>query len=371
MTVSPQWPQDGNRQPSVGGNGVESDDTLDLPVLPPTLFELRNLNQEARGHANTDLPSVNQSPANQAFQGSTNSDDEPRSPIPPAVSSNVSTSASAARTGASAPSTANEPENARAPERNPIPRDQPAGRTWMERIGSHSVVVVLLLVVIAAGLVIGRNSRNQGFDSSLANSSDLLDFDEGTELELPLPKHDYNQQTNTAATAEAESSAQSQVPGVSALEPSGTLTNTIVASDVAPSLSQKPAADGATVDADILADSAAWLNDPRTDLPRTDLAATGDADADRVEVDNVNDGFTNVDFMAASNRIPAETSFDTLPTLDDLDDQPSGAGGLPMPDARTPVPQLSKTPAPIIDWRLYLPKEEPATADTNVPLTSN
>ncbi len=48
MTVSPQWPQDGNRQPSVGGNGVESDNSLDSPALPPTLFELPNLNQEAR-----------------------------------------------------------------------------------------------------------------------------------------------------------------------------------------------------------------------------------------------------------------------------------------------------------------------------------
>ncbi len=90
---------------------------------------------------------------------------------------------------------ANSPENSRLPERNPITQDRPAGRSWMERIGSHSVVVVLLLVVVAAGLVIGRNSRNQGLDSSLADSSDLLDFDEGTELDLPLPKHVDNQPT--------------------------------------------------------------------------------------------------------------------------------------------------------------------------------
>ncbi len=104
------------------------------------------------------------------------------------------------------------------PERHPIPHHQPAGRSWMERIGSHSVVVVLLLVVIAAGLVIGRNSRNQGIDSSLADSSDLLDFDEGTELDLPLPKHVYNQPTNIATTAKAELSAQSQESRVSGLE---------------------------------------------------------------------------------------------------------------------------------------------------------
>ena len=47
MTVSPQRPQDGNHQPSVGGNGVRSDETLDSQALPPTLFKLPNLNTEA------------------------------------------------------------------------------------------------------------------------------------------------------------------------------------------------------------------------------------------------------------------------------------------------------------------------------------
>jgi hypothetical protein len=236
----------------------------------------------------------------------------------------------------------------------------------MERIGSHSVVVVLLLIVIAAGLVIGRNSRNQGIDSSLADSNDLLDFDEGTELELPLPKHVYNPPTEIATTAQAESSAQSQQPGVSALESTEALTNAVVASDVSTGPSREETVGGVSVAADIFADSAATLNDPRTDL-----AVIGDANANRIEVNKVNDGSTKVDFVAASARTPAETSLNTLPTLDDLDDQPAGAGGLTMPDAKTPSPQLTKTPAPIIDWRLYLPNEEPATADTDVPFTSN
>jgi hypothetical protein len=233
----------------------------------------------------------------------------------------------------------------------------------MERIGSHSVVVVLLLVVIAAGLVIGRNSRNQGLDSSLADSSDLLlDFDEGTELELPLPKHDDKQQSKFAAT---ESSAQSQQPGVSALEPSDSLTSAIVATDVTTSPSREAAVDGASV-ADIFADSAARLSDPRTDL-----AATGGADANVVEVNKVNEESSNVDFLAASSRIPAETSLNSLPTLNELDDQPSSVGEQTKADAKTPAPRLSKTPAPIIDWQPYLPPEEPASADTNVPFTSN
>ncbi len=233
----------------------------------------------------------------------------------------------------------------------------------MERIGSHSVVVVILLVVIAAGLVIGRNSRNQGLDSSLADSSELLlDFDEGTELELPLPKHDDNRQSKFAAT---ESSAQSQLPGVSAFAPSDSLTSAIVATDVATSPNRDAAADDASA-ADIFADSAARLSDPRTDL-----AATGGADANLVGVNNVNEGSANVDFLAASSRIPAETSLNSLPTLDELDDQPSAAGEQTTVAAKTPAPRLSKTPAPIIDWRPYLPREEPASADTNVPFTSN
>ncbi len=60
MTVSPQWPQDGNRQPSVGGSGVESGDSVNSPTLPPTLFQLPNLNQEARGHAQSDQASIDQ-----------------------------------------------------------------------------------------------------------------------------------------------------------------------------------------------------------------------------------------------------------------------------------------------------------------------
>ncbi len=66
MTVSPQWPQDGKRHPGVDGSGLESEDSLDSPTLPPTLFELPNLNQEARGQAQTDQQPVNQTPLTEA-----------------------------------------------------------------------------------------------------------------------------------------------------------------------------------------------------------------------------------------------------------------------------------------------------------------
>ena len=362
MTVSPQWPQDGNRQPSVGVNGVESDNSCDSPALPPTLFELPNLNQEPRVQ-----PQANQTPNNQAFQSSPISDVEPRSPTPPTVSA-APIPVAMVPVGTEAPAGGRiAPQNSPLPERKPFTQERRAGRSWMERIGSHSVVVVLLLVVVAAGLVIGRNSRNEGLDPSLADGSNLLDFDEGTELDLPLPKHSDIEQIEFATAVEAESSTQPQEAGVSALNSGGTLTDAVVSTEASAKPSPEAAVEGSRAAADIFADSAAWLDDPRADL-----TATGEADASRVEVNKVNDGSAKVDIMAASTRVPGESGLNTLPTLEELADQPAEAAEQTMADATTNALQLSKTPAPIIDWRPYLPPEKnPANADMNVPSTSN
>ncbi len=362
MTVSPQWPQDGNRQPSVGGNGVESDNSCDSPALPPTLFELPNLNQAPRVQ-----PQANRTPTKEAYQPSPISDDEPRSPTPPAVSA-APTPVAMVPVGTEVPDGGRiAAQNSPLPERKPFTQERPAGRSWMERIGSHSIVVVLLLVVVAAGLVIGRNSRNEGLDSSLAESSNLLDFDEGTELDLPLPKHSDIEQIEFAANVEAESSTQPLESDAPALNSSGTLTDEIVSTAASATPSPEAPVESSSAVAGTFADFAARLDDPRTEL-----TATGEAEASHVAVNKVNDGATRVDFMAASSRVPGESGAHTLPTLEELADQPDEAAEQPMADATTNVLQLSKTPAPIIDWRSYLPPvKNPANADTSVPSTSN
>lgn len=375
MTVSPQGSQDGDHPPSIGVNGVESGASLGSPALPPTLFKLPNLNSVDRGQVQLDQSPADdpmaerQTPADQLTSrpiapAPLHSSDQPHTPEPPAVS----TTAPAVPAGTADTSNAHSAKVSHSSERYLTPHHQPAGRSWMERIGSHSAVVVLLLIVIAAGLVIGRNSADQGFDSSLADNSDLLDFDEGTELDLPLPKHGYQPQASVADVEPSKVvSARTSEPKIADIEPGTATSNAMVANEVEAGTSEVTVASEETNAAvEETADSAALLNNPQTDL-----ASAGAVDADRMEVNKVNDGSTNVDFMAASSRVPVETSDDDLPTLDELDDQSEGESELSLPEVTTPAHRLSKTPAPIIDWRLYLPREQRATTDTDVPLTSN
>lgn len=55
MTVSPQWPDEGSRPPHYEGNGVKSNDIHRPNALPPTLFQLPNLNADRTGSAGANL----------------------------------------------------------------------------------------------------------------------------------------------------------------------------------------------------------------------------------------------------------------------------------------------------------------------------
>ncbi|MEM1069612.1 MAG: hypothetical protein AAGI63_12000 [Planctomycetota bacterium] len=76
-----------------------------------------------------------------------------------------------------------DPITKRIPPR-PIP-DAPAGRSWSESIGSHGIVLGLLLVVVAAALITGRDGQENDTESNLAGHSDLIEFDRGDMVEMP------------------------------------------------------------------------------------------------------------------------------------------------------------------------------------------
>ncbi len=74
------------------------------------------------------------------------------------------------------------PSKKEGPTKLPLTDSVPAGRTWMEQVGSHGIVIGLLLSVIAAALLTGRDR-----DQSSSEQVDLLSFDRN-DLQLPLPE---------------------------------------------------------------------------------------------------------------------------------------------------------------------------------------
>lgn len=67
----------------------------------------------------------------------------------------------------------------------PAPSEVPAGRSWMETIGSHGVVIGLLLAVISAALLTGGKGP-----TSSQQQTDQLNFDE-VAVDLPIPDQLY------------------------------------------------------------------------------------------------------------------------------------------------------------------------------------
>lgn len=190
MTVSPQRAQDGRAQPNSRPKGVQLGGRME--TLPPTLFQLPSLKPSSSKTANVNSEASEQ-------------DDQPRSPTPPAVQTGVSTPGNAhvpapEPVPAAAPTTSPEPSSSRWDDRTPAsmyPADQPAGRSWMETVRSHGVMVVLLLIVVVAAVVTSRGTSNSD-ESSVAEKSDLLSIDEGLAVELPLPSEVISEDASLA-----------------------------------------------------------------------------------------------------------------------------------------------------------------------------
>ena len=234
MTVSPPWPQDGNQLPKAADNGVGSDEGHRSPSLPPTLFALPNLNRVSSAVTEAipwtpspepvkaatpepefpawppspqpvpAMPRPEAAPYRTARQ---DSEDRPKSPTPPAVSLATQTPATApaprstrhtVTTSAPAKPTAKSPWLQKVAS-----SDVWAIRSWMETLGSHGVIAVLLMLVVAAALLTGRESSDLESGDSLAEIGELLDFDDGTRVDLPIPPHELSASDDFQGTASA------------------------------------------------------------------------------------------------------------------------------------------------------------------------
>jgi len=239
MTVSPKWPDERKKPQFQEGNPDLAKPTGPPNALPPTLFQLPNLRAEnARSSSNTEISESTSTPPGQNFahhvaempfgsvgregtqavripttpqtacsgQPGNESDDEPRFPTPPAVVDGTETPATAPSAGVNREAISRYGEINRSPENKETtpqaPTDRPAGRSWMDSIGSHGIVVALLLVVVAAALYTGRVGRDDSDDDSLADGRDWLEY--GTDDEISLPKAAVADGSTVAPMAEPD-----------------------------------------------------------------------------------------------------------------------------------------------------------------------
>ena len=219
MSVSPKWPDERKKPQFQEGNPDVAEPTGPPDALPPTLFQLPNLqvahNSPAKTTESSDststlagqylAPQVARLPlesvgfegiqAAQALmtQPSTNFEqlgNGKADALGPSAVGGDETHATASpaevnrELGSGCGASKLSPENKKKMPLAPI--DRPAGRSWMDSIGSHGIVVALLLVVVAAALYTGRVSKDDSDAASLADGRDWLEY--GTDDEISLPK---------------------------------------------------------------------------------------------------------------------------------------------------------------------------------------
>ncbi len=342
MTVSPRRAQDGTRQPS--GNtepascppsesAVCHDGDAKTPsaeTLPPTLFELPNLSggpaeNETKSPATPTTPPAPSAvvepdpvPKEQGTEDQPLSlGDEldrilPVAPVPPA------------------------PQATSTVDADPEPIDPlPAGRTWMEKIGSHALVLVMLLIVVAAALLTGQGSGDTSYDDSVAeNAESELDFELGEKVQLPLPDHTHLHQSEEFAmdspdkTASATEVKQDSIDVSEEAEANLTVSTASVALS-APKVNEE----------DLAVEIASTeLENVDTELSAAELIAQS---TPRIETNKFFHHSESVDAVAVSNRVMTEK----VPTLEDLE---TGSSETAAP-ARQDGPNFTRTPFGLSD----------------------
>ena len=351
MTVSPQWPQDGDRQPKAVGNGVESDSTSAAPALPPTLFKLPNLKRNHESRAPNQHP---QSP-------------NPSLAETPTSSGSENPSVDAAEREPANPNTSETGGAQKRPNPAPIRPDEPAGRSWMETFGSHGLVVVLLLVVIGAALLSGRKSPSPEFESLVEYDP----LDDRFEVELPIPLHGPHESTRPdestglASSAGVELPTQNLDPGLSPLESEQTVSNPIAESF--------PLFRSALTPEPPLEARKRPLVSLEPPQPTFSIALKSQGtDLGAPQANKYLSAPGNVDALAAAKRFEIVNPNSTLPTLEDLADEYLSTNDQNTTKQTGPTYLLSPTPAGITDWSRYFPVYEPRSSpDSATPSTSN
>ncbi len=357
MTVSPPWPDDENRTPFPEENtGSRRQDQRSI-VLPPTLFQLPNLRVEGAfsrvltgnqppqspspeagcGDEVAEMPFENRVSTPDPGKNQDRNEDEPRFPAPPAVVNRLETPAT----------------RKTHPSHPPNPQERPAGRSWMDSIGSHGIVVALLLLVVAAALYTGGTGQEDGLDSSLADSRDWLEYDKDKKINLPNPE------LESASSLDPSVAKVTGVPGAGQADTTGLIDASI---------------DTESLDADVGLPSSVVLSSPVENSRSADVALQNE----NIQTDNV--GIPNVQLeqsRAASTLTPTSpaanrsTPVASAANTPRQSRQPVGYE-LVVPESKPLQYRQTSTPVGITDWSKYFPNVSAGTADnTSYPSPSN
>ena len=379
MTVSPKWPDERKKPQFQEGNPDLAKPTGLPNALPPTLFQLPNLHVARRTAASqtetTDSTStlagqnfahhvakmpfgstgpeesqavqlpMNQQTANSEQLGNA---DEPCFPTPLAVGGTetaTTPSAEGKRESISRYGASNLlPEKK---ETTPLAAtDRPAGRSWMDSIGSHGIVVALLLVVVAAALYTGRVDKDDSDDASLADGRDWLEY--GPDDEISLPK---------AAVADGSTRAPIQEPDRVVQEPNHQI-GLNASAEVA--LGESPLEKKSST-------SSALLSQP---LEFDEYSNSQSSFAENTPR-NASESFRQPHASIVAPLRPAATRKEDLSRQPRQTEQPA-AYEISVPASQTPTYQRTATPSGIQDWSKYFPRVQSGnTVSPTYPSPSN
>jgi hypothetical protein len=235
------------------------------------------------------------------------------------------------------------------------------------------MVVLLLIVVIAAVMTSGDSSNPE--ESSVAETTDLLDIEEGLAVNLPLPSSEVSQGTSTAVASTSaplvdSSSSVDQVDEASSV-PISDLETSQLAMETEGAVQTQAEGVSENVDAPAGSTGVAALSAPS--IAVSDDSNNASLASDRIP--NLSGNTTNA--TAASSRIPSDTDGYTFPSLASLNETaepvsqaaeervsaPAEAGKVVTTQYR-----VSSTPAPVTNWLQQLDKYQrvqQASAETN------
>lgn len=165
MQPEPSRPQSGESMQAMSAGHAASGESVGSSSMPPTLFRLPKL-KKADAVSPSSEPHDDRSEPPQS-----------RPPVPPAVSTSVDTPANDAQKPSQRDSTTVTPQPR---DFGTYGGDAPAGRSWMDSVRSHGVVVVLLLIFVVAAVATNRTSEPGPNDAAVVDRGEFaLDVDQG------------------------------------------------------------------------------------------------------------------------------------------------------------------------------------------------
>ncbi len=377
MTVSPRRAQDGQQQSSAANRSSQPSDR-GPSELPPTLFKLRNLNPESFQPSEFAQPeaTVEAKPAEAAALASPEAP-EPAAP-PAGFADHPPIGEQPQPPDSSQDSTHEAPTAApRSPfPTAPVEQSLPAGRTWMERVGSHALVLSMLLIVVAAAVLTGRRTQDPSeLDEAVSASvGQEIRFDSREQTELPIP--DHLQLTTPDEVAADHSAVHSPIESLDprASQPLATAAESSIGERFAfGAPAAQNTATAATEPSRGAPSGTAPLSVSQMDRRESLAAAHASSAADpaslagqQVDARQFYDAPTGAGATAVSKRTAMEDEALAVPTLEDLESSAGTMTGTRPLDG----PQFSRTPFGITDTDLLLHLDELIQANSR-STTSN